>query len=222
MKKSYGKNNLSIEKYIRRGVLPVISIIALAFPTLTTAAQGIATPKPATKTAIKTATKTAAKPATKTGIDLKTPVHISKGVDISSDGLEANLRKDIVVFVGNVIVKQKDLTLNSDRVTVYYQKKKDRQSAINRIDASGNVKLATKIETITATWGIYDFIDKIITLGGKVILKRGNGEITGKRLIYNLATGLITIDGMPRNQAGNGSHERVKGQFKLPEKSKKQ
>lgn len=147
-----------------------------------------------------------------TELDTKTPVNVSKEVDISSDELEANLRKDIVVFVGNVVVKQKGLTLNSDRVTVFYQTRKGEKSAITRIDASGSVKLITKTETIRATWGIYDFIEKIITLGGKVILKRSDGEITGKRMIYNLDTGLISIDGEHKN---NG---RVKGQFKLPEK----
>lgn len=147
-----------------------------------------------------------------TELETKTPVNVSKEVDISSDELEANLRKDIVVFVGNVVVKQKGLTLNSDRVTVFYQTKKGEKSAINRIDASGSVKLTTKSETIRATWGIYDFIEKIITLGGKVVLKRHDGELTGKRLVYNLDTGLITIDGENRKKG------RVKGQFKLPEK----
>lgn len=149
---------------------------------------------------------------TKTEIDPKTPVNVSKDVSISADELEANLRKDIVIFVGHVVVRQEDLTLNSDRITVFYQKASKKNSSITRIDASGSVKLTTKTETITATWGIYDFTDKIITLGGKVILKRSDGEIKGKRLIYNLETGLITIEGSPTTKG------RVTGQFILPEK----
>ncbi|MCF6195309.1 MAG: lipopolysaccharide transport periplasmic protein LptA [Emcibacter sp.] len=147
-----------------------------------------------------------------TELDTKTPVNLSKSVDISADELEANLRKDIVIFVGNVVVAQKDLTLNSDRVTVFYQDDKKDGSAINRIDASGSVRLTTKTETIRSTWGIYDFTDKIITLGGKVVLKRKDGEIKGKRLVYNLESGLITIESDPK---GDG---RVKGQFTLPKK----
>ncbi len=147
-----------------------------------------------------------------TELDTKAPVNLSKSVDISADELEANLRKDIVIFVGNVVVAQKDLTLNSDRVTVFYQNDKEDGSAINRIDASGSVKLTTKTETIHSTWGIYDFTDKIITLGGKVVLQRKDGEIKGKRLVYNLDSGLITIESDPK---GNG---RVEGQFTLPKK----
>lgn len=149
---------------------------------------------------------------TKTELETKTPVNVSKDVSISADELEANLRKDIVIFVGNVVVSQEDLTLNSDRITVFYQNMENEKSSITRIDASGSVKLTTTDETIHATWGIYDFANKIITLGGKVVLKRSDGEIEGKRLIYNLETGLITIEGNPRNKG------RVKGQFAIPEK----
>ncbi|PCI51826.1 MAG: lipopolysaccharide transport periplasmic protein LptA [Alphaproteobacteria bacterium] len=151
-------------------------------------------------------------PGTKTDFETKTPVNVSKDVNISADELEADLHKDIVVFVGNVVVSQKDLNLDSDRVTVFYQKAENGKSSISRIDASGSVKLTTLTETIHATWGIYDFTDKIITLGGKVILKRKDGEIEGKRLVYNLETGLITIEGNPQ------SKDRVTGQFTLPEK----
>lgn len=143
------------------------------------------------------------------------PVNVSRDVNISSDDFEANLRKDIVIFVGNVVVRQKDLTLKSDRVTVFYQATENQGSTITRIDASGSVQLTTKTETINSTWGIYDFAEKIVTLGGKVILKRSDGEIEGKRLIYNLETGLITIEGSPKAKG------RVKGQFKIPQATKK-
>lgn len=149
--------------------------------------------------------------ATKTELDTKSPVTVGRNVDISANELEANLRKDIVIFVGNVVISQQDLTLNSDRVTVFYQKANGDKSSITRIDASGSVKLTTKTETIYSTWGIYDFTDKIITLGGKVVLKRSDGEIEGKRLVYNLETGMITIESGPKDKG------RVKGQFKLPE-----
>ncbi|MCF8474188.1 MAG: lipopolysaccharide transport periplasmic protein LptA [Emcibacter sp.] len=145
-------------------------------------------------------------------LETKESVDLSKDVEISADELEANLRKDIVVFVGNVAISQKDLLLTADRVTVFYQTEENTKSSINRIDASGSVHLTTKTEAIDSTWGIYDFTDKIITLGGKVILKRSDGEVTGKKLIYNLDSGLITIEGSAKN------NNRVKGQFTLPEK----
>ena len=181
-----------INKHIRRKTLPLLLSAGLALCTLNVHAQVTA--------------------SNKTELKTKTPVKISKDVDISANELEANLRKDIVIFVGDVVVSQEDLTLNSDRVTVFYQNVAGDKSSITRIDASGSVKLTTKTETIHSTWGIYDFTEKIITLGGKVILKRDDGEIKGKRLVYNLETGQITIESPP------GDKGRVTGQFKLPEK----
>ncbi len=183
---------MGISKYSNKELVALVLAIGMILPVYWAEAQVTATAE--------------------TKLDTKAPVDVSKDVSISADELEANLRKDIVIFVGNVLVSQKDLTLNSDRITVFYQKGKNEKSSINRIDASGSVKLTTLTETINATWGIYDFTDKIITLGGKVVLKREDGEINGKRLVYNLDTGLITIDGDPKDK------NRVKGQFTLPEK----
>ncbi len=184
--------------YIKRVMIGLI-FFAIAMPPVSVNAQVSAT--------------------TKTEIDTQAPVNVSKDVEISADELEANLRKDIVIFVGNVVITQEDLTLNSDRVTVFYQNAPKTpnggKSSISRIDASGSITLTTKTESINATWGIYDFTEKIITLGGKVILKRDDGEIKGKRLVYNLNTGMITIEGSP------GNNSRVKGQFSLPDKKKK-
>lgn len=142
------------------------------------------------------------------------PVDISSNVNISADDMEANLREDIVVFVGNVEVTQKDLILKSDRITVFHQGKKgsDTKTTITRIDASGKVQLETPTEKISGTWGIYDIAENIVTLGGNVVLEKDNGNIRGKRLQYNLKTGIITFDGNPKDKG------RIKGQFNLPKK----
>ncbi|VAX04901.1 hypothetical protein MNBD_ALPHA03-691 [hydrothermal vent metagenome] len=199
---------------IKKQILRKRAIIFLSAGLLSTAlfANSLMLPNAAAQIQAQVQAKVQA--GAKTEFDTNAPVNISKDVDISADELEANLRKDIVIFVGNVVIRQKELTLNSDRVTVFYQNSANEKPSISRIDASGAVTLTTKTETITATWGIYDFADRIITLGGKVILKRDDGEINGTRLVYNLDTGLITIEGSPAN---NG---RVKGQFTLPDAKK--
>jgi len=145
------------------------------------------------------------------------PVDVSSNVDISADDMEANLREDIVVFVGNVLVTQKDLVLKSDRITVFHQGTagSDIKTTITRIDASGKVELKTPGEKISGTWGIYDIAENIITLGGNVVLEKDTGNIRGKRLQYNLKTGIITFDGDQKDKG------RIKGQFKLPKPDKK-
>jgi len=140
---------------------------------------------------------------------------VKEPVDISADRLEVQQKENIAVFSGNVVVTQTDLVLNSDRITVFYESK-DQGSEINRLDASGKVVLKSATEEISSTWGIYDLVERIITLGGNVELKRENGVIKGNRLQLNLDTGLITLASQDKNKSN-----RVSGQFTAPENKEK-
>ncbi len=73
--------------------------------------------------------------------------------------------------------------------------------------------MTSPTETIRSTWGVYDFAEKIITLGGDVELSNADGQIKSPRLQLNLTSGQITMDG-GRIEGGTGS--RVTGQFTPP------
>lgn len=135
---------------------------------------------------------------------------VKETVDISADSLEVKQKDNIAVFQNNVLVTQKDMKLTADRITVFYEdgEKGEKSSHISRMDASGTVVLTSPTEEIHSSWGIYDLAQKIITLGGNVTLKGGDGVIKGKRLQLNLQTGIISIEG-----SGNG---RVSGKFTPP------
>ncbi len=141
---------------------------------------------------------------------------VQNPVDISADRLEVKQKENIALFTGNVVVTQSDMSLVSDRITVFYQgdRDKDNSSSISRLDASGNVIMTSPTETIKSTWGVYDFTEKIITLGGDVEFSNADGQIKSPRLQVNLSTGQITMDG---GQDDGESSSRVSGQFRPPE-----
>ena len=136
-------------------------------------------------------------------------------VDISSDRLEVKQKENIALFTGNVVVTQSEMSLLSDRITVFYQgdRSKDNSSSISRLDASGNVIMTSPTETIKSTWGVYDFKKKIITLGGNVEFSNADGQIKSPRLQVNLSTGKITMDA---GQDEEDNQSRVTGQFIPP------
>ena len=103
----------------------------------------------------------------------------------------------------------------SDRITVFYQgeREENNTSSISRLDASGNVVMTSPTETIKSTWGVYDFSEKIITLGGEVEFSNADGQINSPRLQLNLETGQITMDG---GRVEGGNADRVTGQFTPP------
>ena len=141
---------------------------------------------------------------------------VDNPVDISADRLEVKQKENIAFFTGNVVVSQSDMSLVSDRITVFYEgdREEGNTSAISRLDASGNVVMTSPTETIRSTWGVYDLEEKIITLGGQVVLNNADGQITSPRLQVNLTSGQITMDG-GRDEDDNSG--RVTGQFTPPE-----
>jgi lipopolysaccharide export system protein LptA len=148
------------------------------------------------------------------------PVSALKGhntnapVDVTSDRIEVQDRADRALFVGNVHVRQAELSLNAQRVTVAYSNAGGIQ--INRIDASGGVLVRTPSETARGSFGIYDTDRKLITLLGDVQLTRGGSNINGARLVIDLNSGRAVIDGGPAGVAQSGG--RVTGHFTVPQR----
>ena len=137
-------------------------------------------------------------------------------VDVSADRIEVQDRADRAMFAGNVHVKQAELSLDTDRLTVAYSSEKGVQ--IRRLDAAGGVVVRSPSETAKGDFGIYDLDRKLITLIGAVQLNRGDNQVNGSRLVIDLDSGRAVIDGGPPgvNQSGG----RVTGHFTVPQRKK--
>jgi lipopolysaccharide export system protein LptA len=136
-------------------------------------------------------------------------------VDVTADRIEVQDRADRAIFAGNVHVKQDELTLDTQRLTVAYSSGDGVQ--IRRLDAAGGVTVRSPSETARGEIGVYDLDRKLITLIGNVQLDRGANRVTGSRLVIDLDSGRAVIDGGPPgvNQSGG----RVKGHFTVPQRN---
>ena len=149
------------------------------------------------------------------------PLHVTRWfnsdapIDVASDRLEVQDRADRAVFVGNVHVKQAELSLDTARLSVAYSSGAGVQ--IKRLDASGGVTVRSPSETATGTFGIYDLDRKLITLVGDVRLQRQGSEINGQRLVIDLDSGRAVIEGGPAGVGQSGG--RVTGHFTVPQKN---
>lgn len=135
-------------------------------------------------------------------------------VDVSAQRIEVQDRADRAIFAGDVIVRQAELTLTTQRLTVAYASAGGIQ--IQRLDASGGVVVKSPSETAKGDFGVYDLDRKLITLVGKVRLNRGGSEIIGSRLVIDLSSGRAVIDGGPAGVAQSGG--RVTGHFTVPKR----
>lgn len=140
-------------------------------------------------------------------------------VNYEADRIELQDKQKRVILSGNVDIRQGDLTMNAARTTVAYLNNDGVK--IQRIDASGGVRVQRGNETASGDVATYDFNRRIITMVGNVTLHRGTDNLHGARLVIDLATGLSSVDGGARRGGSDGgaSGGRVSGTFSVPKRS---
>lgn len=148
----------------------------------------------------------------------------NRAIDISADRLEVRTEDNRAIFEGSVEAVQEDLTLKADRVVVHYQPGRSLGSeggapTIARIDVAGHVHLTSPSESVESQWGVYDLEARLITLGGNVLLKRGEARLEGDRLLVDLQSGVTTLETADTGAAQTGKPGRVKGRFVPPSDS---
>lgn len=125
--------------------------------------------------------------------DVKQDIPPSKGVSkssgpihIKSDLMEANDQAGVVVFTGSVVATQDDLTINSDKMEVFYSKQSSKapsddnaKRSIDRIVASGHVHILKGTRTATAEKAIYEKPAEKIILTGSAQVIEGQNRVKG-------------------------------------------
>tara|TARA_R110000782_G_scaffold268689_1_gene365487 strand:- start:25867 stop:26415 length:549 start_codon:yes stop_codon:yes gene_type:complete len=139
-------------------------------------------------------------------------------VNFAADRIEVQDRADRVVVSGNVHVTQGALTLDSARMTVAYRNVGGIE--IDRIDATGNVRVSRGDERARGDVAIYDLNTRIITMLGNVELTQGANRLTGGRLVMDLRSGRSTVDGRAAASGVTGTTGgRVTGTFTVPDRN---
>jgi len=105
-------------------------------------------------------------------------VNQKEKIQITCDGpLDVDYEKNIAIFNNNVKVEKSDMTIYSDKMQVYFTPKKQEDkpvperagisSSINKIIASGNVRILRGENISYSQEAVYTAADKKITLTGK-------------------------------------------------------
>jgi lipopolysaccharide export system protein LptA len=149
-------------------------------------------------------------------------------VQIDAASLEVRDKKKTATFTGDVQVVQGDTTMKCQTLTVYYGKEvglaanapggnvkpapgpvpPTNSQNIRRIEASGGVTVVTKDQNASGDLGIYDLIEKTITLTGNVVVSQGPNVIHGERVVVNTVTGNARVEAS--GQGGGTSSNRVR------------
>jgi lipopolysaccharide export system protein LptA len=147
-------------------------------------------------------------------------------VQIDAAALEVRDKKKTATFTGDVQVVQGDTTMKCQTLTVFYGKEIGIAGATNggpkpesgpattnaqnirRIEASGGVTVVTKDQNASGDLGIYDLIEKTITLTGNVVVSQGPNVIHGQRVVVDTITGNARVEAIA--QGGGTAPSRVR------------
>ncbi|MBL4838436.1 MAG: hypothetical protein JKY34_12750 [Kordiimonadaceae bacterium] len=134
-------------------------------------------------------------------------------IDINAERLEMKQKQGRAIFKGAVKVKQGKMTLSAETLTVFYDIEGDgKKPSISRLDAQGQVSIVSETESLSGDWGVYDVERRLITIGGNVTFQQGDSKLQGRRLEFDLISGVAKLDG----EEGT-TNDRVKGSFAVPE-----
>ena len=150
-------------------------------------------------------------------------------IDFGADHIDLQDKSNRAVLTGHVAVKQSEMTLNSDRMTVAYTGQVlDGNPQVSRLDAAGGVTVRRPDQTARSQYAVYDLNRRVITMLGAVTLTQGSNTVNGGRLTINLDTGRAVVDGSAvaggsgSGSAGNvqtGPGGRVTGTFSVPKRN---
>jgi lipopolysaccharide export system protein LptA len=119
------------------------------------------------------------------------PFSTVKPVKITSKSMEADNKRNMVTFKGNVIVKQEDIVISSDLMKVSYEPK----GGINKVEASGNVKMSQENRIATGKKLIFFNPEQKIVMTGKPKIWQGDNLISCEKVTVLLEEDKIFFEG---------------------------
>jgi len=119
----------------------------------------------------------------------------SQPVEITSDRLDLDQAAGTAVFSGTVRVGQGELRLAADRVEVFYDEGGAQAGTVRRMIATGNVTLSNGAEAAEAERATYEVATGLVEMEGDVLLTQGRNALSSERLSVDLNAGTGRLEG---------------------------
>jgi lipopolysaccharide export system protein LptA len=100
---------------------------------------------------------------------------------ITADWMEVDQIKNTITYKGRVITTQADMTVRSETLKAYYNPE---MKQINQIVAEGKVNATQGQRVATGEKAVFDDKAKTVTLTGNPVMRQGNSQVSGSRVIY--------------------------------------
>jgi len=135
---------------------------------------------------------------------------------VTSQHLEADHKKQVIIFRGNVVAKQGEMTIYADLAQIYYDKKEE-GNEVREIVALGNVKIRQGDRVATGQKGVFLNGEQKIILTGNPRVWQGKDMVSGERITFLLEEDKSIVEGAPDRRVeviiypkGEGSSKKGK------------
>ena len=102
-------------------------------------------------------------------------------IDITSDTVEMDQKKNTATFKGNVVAKQEDVTLYANTLLIIYDPDTKK---LKEIIATGNVKVVQLDRRATGQKVTFDQDKNKVVLDGDAVVREGTNVIRGERITF--------------------------------------
>jgi lipopolysaccharide export system protein LptA len=120
---------------------------------------------------------------------------------ITSDRMEVDRQKNILIYQGQVVAIQGDMTMRSDKLTTYFDP--DLQQIKEAIAEGKLVQVNQGDRVATGTKAVFDGVTQTMTMTGNPMMRQGNSQVTGEKIIYFMAEDRMIVE--------SGKDRRVEG-----------
>jgi len=100
---------------------------------------------------------------------------------ITADWMEVDQKKNTITYKGRVVTVQADMTMRSNTLIAYYDPD---MKQMKQIVAEGKVQATQGNRVATGEKAVFDDKAKTVTLTGEPVMRQGNSQVTGTRIIY--------------------------------------
>jgi lipopolysaccharide export system protein LptA len=111
---------------------------------------------------------------------------------ITSDWMEVDQKKNTITYKGRVVMVQADMTMRSESLVAHYDPAMKRMS---RIIAEGKVNTTQGDRVATGERAVFDDGTKTVTLTGNPVMRQGNNQVSGTRVIYYMEQDRAVAEG---------------------------
>lgn len=109
---------------------------------------------------------------------------------ITSASLSADNKANTALFEGSVTAKTEEMTLYSDRMTVYYSDK----GAVERINAEGAVRLVKDKQMVTSGSAVYLAAEQKVIFTDKPRAVKDANVVTGTTIVYYIDSDRTAVE----------------------------